>query len=157
MRKILLGILIGLLILGLAGTIAADPKKAKEPVDRITFIHYKDGAVKGVGKVAKGPACYKLMGVKWGSLPISYVVSPEVDLNAILIATAEWDNHTSATLFDRYKTDFSANFDDSPDGRNEYSFGNYSQSGVIAVTRIWYTRYSKQIVEYDVMFDSDFA
>ena len=156
MKKILLGILIGLVILGLAGPIAADPKKAKEPVDKITFIHYRDGTVKGVGKAVKGPACYKLMGIKWQSLSISYVINPEVDVNVILAATAEWDNHTGANIFDGYTVDNSANFDESPDERNEYSFGNYPQSGVIAVTRVWYTRYGKQIVEYDVMFDSDF-
>jgi hypothetical protein len=156
MKKLGLGILIGLVILGLAGPIAADPKKAKEPIDKITFIHYRDGTVKGVGKAVKGPACYKLMGIKWQALPISYVINPAVDENAIAAATAEWDKHTGANLFGEYTVDPSANFDEYPDGRNEYSYGDYSQSGVIAVTRVWYTRYGKQIVEYDVMFDTDF-
>lgn len=159
MKKILYAILIGAIISGLAQTTVADPKKEKEPVDRITFIHYRDGTVKVEGKPAPakgGPTCYKLLGIKWTKLPISYVVNPDVDVNAILAATTEWDSHTGATLFDGYSTDTSANFDDSPDGRNEYSVGNYPQSGVIAVTRIWYTRYTKSIVEYDVMFDSDF-
>lgn len=163
MKKFIFTILVCLIILGISGRIIATQNekenKFKEPIDKITFIHYKDGKVKieGKGAPAKELTCYKLLGVKWKTLPISYVISPEVNENAILAATAEWDRYTSATLFNGYATDSLANFDDSPDGRNEYSFGDYPQSGVIAVTRIWYTRYSKSIVEYDVMFDSDFT
>ncbi|MCW1310056.1 MAG: matrixin family metalloprotease [Candidatus Nanoarchaeia archaeon] len=104
----------------------------------------------------KVQTCYKLMGIKWKYFPINYVINPVVDANAIIASTVEWDSHTSRDLFGNYTIDESANFDDSPDGRNEYSYGNYPQSGVIAVTRVWYTRRSKEIVEYDVMFDSDF-
>lgn len=159
MRKIILGILIGLVILGLAGKTVADPKKEKEPIDRITFIHYRDGTVKVEGKPApaKGLSCYKLLGIKWIKLPIEYYVGPQIDVNAILSSTTEWDNHTRADLFGGYTVTSTADFDEYPDGKNEYSYGNYSQSGVIAVTRIWYTRYTKSIVEYDVMFDSDFT
>ncbi len=159
MKKILHAILIGIIVLGLAQTTVADPTKAKEPVDRITFIHYRDGRVKVEGrpKPAKTPTCYKLLGIKWKRLPVSYVISPQVNKDAILAATVEWDAHTRANLFGGYEVDESANFDDYPDGRNEYSLGNYPQEGVIAVTRIWYTRYSKEIVEYDVMFDSEFT
>ncbi len=157
MKKFFLGILIGLLILGFSNSITADPKKPKEPVDKITFIHYQDGTVKEVGKAVKNPTCYKLMGIKWQNFPISYVIGPDVNKKAIEAATAEWDKYTSTNLFSTYTIDASANFDETPDGKNEYSLGNYPQSGVIAVTRVWYTRYGKQIVEYDVMFDTDFT
>ncbi|MEM5872243.1 MAG: matrixin family metalloprotease [Candidatus Aenigmatarchaeota archaeon] len=130
--------------------------KYKEPLDSITFIHYKNGAVKIVGIESKAQLCYKLMGIKWKSFPINYVISPMIDSSAIIASTNEWDKYTSTNLFGSYEIDGSANFDSSPDGRNEYSYGNYPQSGVIAVTRTWYTRKSKEIVEYDVMFDSDF-
>ena len=33
-------------------------------------------------------------------------------------------------------------------------FGSYPDSNVIAVTVVWYTRYSKQIVDYDVLFNT---
>ncbi len=155
MKKIFVGLLVALLVVSaFASTVLAKPK---EPLDSITFIHYKDGKIKPIDQNGKAPTCYKLMGVKWKSLSINYVISPSVDKNAIIDGNNEWDSHTSATLFDGYTVDSSANFDDSADGRNEYSLGNYPQSGVIAVTRTWYTRFSKAIVEYDVMFDSDFA
>jgi hypothetical protein len=134
-----------------------ESKKFKEPVDSVTFIHYKDGKVKmDGGKASKGATCYKLMGVKWKKFPINFVINPAVDPNAVVEATKEWDKYTSVELFGEYSIDSSANFDSSPDGRNEYSYGNYPQSDVIAITRIWYTRFGKEIVEYDVMFDSDF-
>lgn len=134
---------------------SAESKKPKEPLDQITFIHYKDGKVKAAGSKG-GPTCYKLMGIKWKAFPISYVVGQGVDASAVAASANEWDSHTSTALFDGYTINASANFDDSPDGMSEYSVGNYQQSGVIAVTRTWYTRFGKQIVEYDVMFDSDF-
>lgn len=131
--------------------------KVKEPLERITFIHYRDGRIKPEGKARGASLCYKLMGIKWKSFPITYTIHTDLDVNAITAAVSEWDSHTSTNLFGSYSIDSSANFDDSPDGRNEYSYGDYPQSGVIAVTRVWYTRQSKQIVEYDVMFDTDFT
>lgn len=155
MKKHLILITI-LIVLGLTvSTVLAVPNK--EPLDEITFIHYRDGRIRPINPVAGGPLCYKLMGIKWKSLPVKYVIHTSLDANAIVASTNEWDSHTSTSLFDGYTKDGSANFDDSPDGRNEYSYGNYPQSGVIAVTRTWYTRYGKEIVEYDVMFDTDFT
>ena len=155
MGKIFVGLLVALLVVSVfASTVLAKPK---EPLDSITFIHYKDGKIKPIDQNGKTVPCYKLMGVKWKSFSISYVIGTNVDSTAISTSTKEWDDHTSTALFGSYRTDSSANFDSSPDGRNEYSYGNYPTSGVIAVTRTWYTRRSKEIVEYDVMFDSDFS
>ncbi len=159
MRKVLLSILIGVLILAISNPIAAKSKgkKINEPVDKITFIHYKGGKVRVEGKGAKAQTCYKLLGVKWRNLPIDYVIQTGIPESAISLATAEWDRWTSANLFGNFATDSLADFDeDSPDGKNEYSIGNYPEEGVIAVTNIWYTIRSKQIVEYDVLFDTDY-
>ncbi|MDP2908140.1 MAG: matrixin family metalloprotease, partial [Nanoarchaeota archaeon] len=41
--------------------------------------------------------------------------------------------------------------------KNAIAFGNYQQAGVIAVTSIWYTRVGKQIVEFDMLFDTDYT
>jgi len=136
--------------------------KAKEPLDKITFIHYRDGTVKEVGKTAKSPICYKLLGVQWRSLPVSYVINPDgynkaFVTNAISASTAEWDSHTSAILFNGYRIDNSATWDDTVsevDYNNEYVFGSYPDNNVIAVTNIWYTRYGRQIVDYDVLFNT---
>ena len=153
MKKLFVGLIVTLLVAtAFASTVLAKPK---EPLDSITFIHYKDGRTRVIPAAA--PLCYKLLGIKWKSLPVSYVIHTSLDADAIVASTKEWDDHTSAYLFNGYITDDSANFDDSSDGRNEYSYGDYPQSGVIAVTRVWYTRAGKKIVEYDVMFDTDFT
>ena len=58
--------------------------------------------------------------------------------------------------------DYSSTWDDdSPDGRNELLFGNYSKSGVIAVTIIW-GYFSgpppwREIIEFDILFDTDYT
>jgi hypothetical protein len=141
---------------------ASKENKSTEPVDKLTFIHYKDGKVKAEGKPAKAPSCYKLLGLKWKSLPVSYVINPNgydqgFVVSAISASAAEWDSHTSASLFDGYTVNYSATWDDSPsevDYMNEYVFGTYPDTNVIAVTNIWYTRFGKQIVDYDVLFNT---
>ncbi len=148
--------------------VAVNKSSALEPLEpgtleRIVFIHYANGKVVAS---AKAPSCYKLLGVKWKSLPISYVVNPEVEAivpGAVFTSNETWDTATSKELFnDSYSLDATANWDgDYPDGRNEYSMGNYPQSGVIAVTVIWtgvpIGSKGKQIIEFDVMFDKDFT
>jgi len=157
MKKIIIATLIAAIIL--TPMVLAAPKE-KEPVDKITFIHYKNGEVKIVGGGQKGPACYSLMGIKWGSLPISYVINAggynaNFVTTAISASTKTWDDATTKNLFSSYTTDPSAAFDSSiSDGKNEYVFGPYGNSNVIAITNIWYTRYGKQIVDYDVLFNT---
>jgi hypothetical protein len=80
--------------------------------------------------------------------------------SAIMAGATEWDSHTGANLFGPYLIDNTANWDSTPDKRNELSFGNYNQTGVIAVTRYWISsvnKTTKRIVEFDIMFDTDFA
>jgi hypothetical protein len=156
MRKIILALIMTML---LVPVVLADPKP-KEPVDKITFIHYKDGEVKIVGGGPKADTCYKLMGIKWGTLPINYVINPgsyeqSFVTGAISASTATWDAATSRNLFNSYSIDPNAVWDSSSaDGVNEYVFGPYSNSNVIAVTNVWYTRNTKQIVDYDVLFNT---
>ncbi len=135
-------------------------------LEKTLFVHYADGRV--ISK-ARTPVCYKLYGVKWNSLPVSYVIHPDVESTvpgAVFASAETWDSATSKELFkNTYTLDSSADWDgdpgDYPDGRNEYSFGNYPEDGVIAVTVLWTgvpTRgRGRQIIEYDVLFDTDFA
>lgn len=155
------------LIVMVLSVVSAIPtnNKVTEPLDKITFIHYKDGTVKQVGKAASaGTTCYKLLGVKWSSLPISYIIDPtnsgmssDSVLNAIATSTKSWDDATSKPLFSGSATG-SATWDDGTinpvDYQNEYVFDSYSDNNVIAVTNIWYTIYGKQIVDYDVLFNT---
>jgi hypothetical protein len=156
-----------------SGVNVPDVAKSRVPLvepgtlEKTIFIHYAKSS-KPAG--AKAPTCYKLLGAKWKSLPINYVVNPTGSgltedalndvLNAIKASTTEWDSHTSATLFGTGEINYSANWDsDYPDGINEYSWGNYSEPGVIAVTVVWsgipLGGKGRQIIDYDVMFDMD--
>lgn len=134
-------------------------------LERTIFIHYAKPPTAGG---AKAPTCYKLLGVKWKSLPVNYLVNPtgsglsdEDVLNSIAASTNEWDSHTTTALFGTGSIDYTADWDSSyPDGRNEYSWGNYSEPGVIAVTVVWsgvpIGGKGRQIIEYDVLFDTDY-
>jgi hypothetical protein len=187
MRKLSLGISIGLTVFALFGItiaqalvfiparvvpsdvivsvpdVAVNKIPALEPgtLERTIFIHYANG--KAVAHT-KAPTCYKLLGVKWKLLPVSYVIHPDLEAmvpGAISASVKTWDDATSKGLFNGYSIDSSANWDSNyPDGRNEYSLGDYPEEGVIAVTVVWsgvpLGGKGRQIIEYDVMFDTDF-
>jgi hypothetical protein len=154
--KKLLALITVFVILGTAvSTVLAEPKE-KEPIDSVTLIHYIDGRVKLVG----GGSCSKLLGVKWGILPVSYVINPTNSGNtekfvttAIFNSAEEWDSHTNANLFSDYTVNSGAVWGNADDS-NDYVFSYISNTGIIAVTRYWYTRYGRQIVDYDVLFNT---
>ncbi|NIO21350.1 MAG: matrixin family metalloprotease [Candidatus Aenigmarchaeota archaeon] len=159
--------------------------EGKGKPQKIVFIHYKKGHAKptcnnnGICEPELGEkkncadckngggeesTCYTFLGkgVKWRDLPVNYVIHPDLDTGAISSAASEWDSHTSANLVGSYSIDNGATWDDeTPDGRNEMVFGDYSQSGVIAVTIIWGYFNGKpntrEILEFDILFDTDFT
>ena len=116
--------------------------------------------------------CYTFLsrGLKWKDLPVDYVIDPDNNdgltqgfiTGAITASASEWDAHTSAGLFGEYTIDHNATWDDeTPDGRNELLFGDYSQPGVIAVAIVWGhfigPPSTRQIVEFDILCDTDFT
>ncbi len=142
--------------------------------DKISFIHYaKPDKAK---KITKIPFCYKLLGVQWKTLPVDYVINPtnpyglsnEFIAGAISNSAETWDYSTSGELFS--DIDYSTSGDSSnisffdydarygvQDFKNSIVFGDYPQQGVIGVTTIWFTRgKNKQIVEFDILLDTDF-
>jgi len=162
MKKILFALMITVMLL--SPVVLAKNEKQTEPLDKITFIHYKDGTIKEVGKAVSRETCYKLMGVKWNTLPVSYVINPtnpqglkkEFITSTISTSAETWDAATSKELFgDSFSVNDKVQYG-VQDYQNAITFGNYPTANVIAVTSVWYTRLGKQIVEFDVMFDTDF-
>lgn len=190
MKKLGIAILIGIVVVVLSGVATAGTgrlipvvEQAKEkakadisPViektdegfalsppglEKIVFIHYKKGFAKPSGGT-KGAACYGFLskGAKLKSVG-DLTIHPDLDVSTILASANEWDSYTSATLFGTSTIDSTANWDsDAPDGRNEFSYGNYLQEGVIAVTIVWgyFSGHpsTREIVEFDVMFDTGY-
>ncbi len=129
-------------------------------LERIDFIHY--AKPDNVGNPSKtSNSCYKLMGIKWNTLPVRYVINPvnsqgldySFIANAISTSAETWDSDTSKELFnDLYVIDASARYRVF-DSKNSIVFGPYSDNNVIAVTSVWYTRAGKQIIEFDMLFN----
>lgn len=144
---------------------------AKDFLVKRTIVHYKDQKSKpGNGASSVGAGCYKLMGVKWKSFPVTYVINTtnplgltEENITTAFSTSAEtWDASTSRELFaDTYTVDSTARYngnDPRPDGRNSLVFGdNEADYNVIAVTSIWYTLFGRQIVDFDISFETNFG
>ncbi len=172
MKKLSLGILILVVVLALSGVAVAisnqGAEKSNAPgLEKIEFIHWKkDFARPEAAKAPKPPACYKTLlptKVKWPAIPVNYAINPTNPQNlaesfvesAISTSAETWDATTSRELFNgAYTVDYTATYG-AQDYENAITFGNYPTAGVIAVTTVWYNPATKAIVEFDVMFDTD--
>ncbi len=157
--------------LGATANAATDKDGGK---DKITFIHYKDGTIKPTSPGKGGSAqnyAFLGKGVKWKTLPVNYTINPtnKDSLSSDFVTTAisggaeEWDAYTGAELFATYSVDVNAGYDGgaTADGRNEFVFGNYLSSNVIAVTTIWGyfggPVQTRSIVETDILFNNYYS
>ncbi|MEM5874456.1 MAG: matrixin family metalloprotease [Candidatus Aenigmatarchaeota archaeon] len=140
---------------------------SKESLEKIEFIHWKKGAVKGQAK-SPSNTCYKFLTptkVRWKILPVNYVINPinpqglSTDFigQAILTSAETWDTVTSKELTSNtYEIDYTASYG-VQDYKNSIVFGNYPTENVIAVTTVWYIPSTKEVVEFDMMFDTDWV
>lgn len=143
-------------------------------LESITYIHYQDGSAKPdkpPGKPeensGKTVTCYGFLskGAKLTSIenllinPTNSGMAESDVLDSTVASAMEWDNHTSATLWGTISLDSTANFDDSPDGLNEVSFGPYGDPNVIAVTRVWgvFRGKNKYIDQFDILFNTAYS
>jgi len=155
----------------MAVPVLAASEDSKSNLEKVMFVHYKNGAEKHYFATAdtttatSSSNCYKLMGVKWPSLPVSYVINPtnkeglssKFVTSAVSRAAETWDYSTSKELFrNTYSVDSSAKYG-VQNYKNTISFGSYPSTSVIAITYVWYTKTTKQIVEFDMLFNSYFA
>lgn len=120
---------------------------------------------------------FKLMtgGVKWKTFPAYIDVNPSgsgldsLVLSVITASAEEWDdgaysgwggvtpNLFQVSGFSTLTYDQLAWTSDKLDHHNTLVWGNYPNSGVIAVTIVWYDRATKAIVEFDMVFDTDYV
>lgn len=141
-----------LLCVGIAGA----ERPVKEPVDKLVFVHYKDAA--RAPPAGDQTASYKLMGMKWKQFPVSYTVNTANTYGLTAGAVGEnvqaafsaWDASTSRALFGTGGLTSAA----PAVGRNDVFWGPIEDRNVIAVTTVWYTRGSKEIVEADIQLNA---
>lgn len=147
-------------------------------IEQVIFIHYVKGNAK---PQEKETSYFKLIGARWKSFPITLEVNPsgsglkeEFVIEAIRLAAEEWDSGMYSQLLGYQWYGVSPNLfmdnifltskgyndlawtADKLDGYNTLVWGNYPTPGVIAVTLIWFDRATKTIIEFDVVFDTDF-
>ena len=129
---------------------------------RVDFVHYAQ-SVAPAKRPVKTDACYKLLGGKWKTTPVNYVINPSNPqylnvtfvMSAISAAAETWDASTSSELFNNaYSVDFNAKYG-IQDYKNTIQFGDYSDGNAIAVTSVWFNR--KGIVEFDILFNTKYA
>lgn len=140
-------------------------------LEKIEFIHYKKGFAKpDAPKAPKSPSCYKFLTpgkspIRWRNLPVNYAINPtnpqglaETFITGAVSTSAEtWDAVTGKELMsDTYAVDSTAVYG-IQDYENAITFGDYPTTGVIAVTAVWYNPATKAIVEFDIMFDTDWT
>ncbi|MHC4225889.1 MAG: matrixin family metalloprotease [Planctomycetota bacterium] len=177
--KILITILVGLLVLlAVAPTIPAGDKAAEQAqsarqkdaktppeLERVTFVNiprwssppwYPEGC--------EDTDTYRLVmgGIRWlaDDPQVNCVVytldAPAGAYSAVVPGFDAWDNVTSAAIFGS----ISENSTDSApdivaDGANTISWNSIDGlGGAVAVTSFWYWPHTKELVEFDMVFDS---
>ena len=167
MKKILVGLIIAILVTQFA-LLSSAFAVGQPDVQRAVFVHYASHAAKPQPPSGDSGS-YKTF-AKWSVTPVKYTINPVGsrmsgnEVNIVTLAAGEWDEGdvsnwggVTRNLFNyagssnKDYADFSAR-----DGENTIAWGNYPQSGVIAVTFIWYTR-TRQILEFDMLFDTDWT
>lgn len=116
-------------------------------------------------------SCYAFMGqygkklLSWKRGPIYYTINPNgfsesFVAEAVSAGAEEWDENTSAELFDN-------NYAVSSGPETKYKLQNYVNAisfedyyedpNIIAAANIWYNPATKEIVEFDIVFETDFT
>lgn len=105
------------------------------------------------------PGDYKLMGVKWSTLPLTLYVEDEGMVDEIGLGASEWDRYTNAELVSTVEqkegiTIFDEVEAKTPDYQNELVWADLD-SGIIAVCYTW--SYGDDIIQFDIAFNTDFV
>jgi len=180
LKKIALFGLLLILIISIAVPVAfAKPENPGPPdIQQRIFIHFAKPNPAKPKPPSGETGYYKLLGAKWKSFPVPIEVNPSnpdnLDetfvLTAIHTAAEEWDDGAysnwggvSPNLFEVSAIFSTKTYDDLAwtsdklDHKNTIVWGNYPTSGVIAVTIVWYNVVTKTILEFDIIFDTDYA
>lgn len=133
-------------------------------IAKAEFIHHDKGYQKNTVTSSFVPGsgtCWGTFATWNNSLPVRYVINPNNPqglgsafiTSAISTSAETWDAATSKELFrDTYTIDSRARYG-KLDGKNSIVFGATSP-GTIAVTSTWYYTSTRQIIEFDMKFNT---
>jgi len=160
MKKLIMSLALATLFLSIAGIGIARNNKASPPtIEKVTFVHYEIPRHNSPPPWDETEDDFRLIagGVRWPGT-ISYEVNPaESGLGAELVkstleASSEtWDGETGFELFGAPTLTESTSI--GYDGTNRIVWGALDP-GVIAVTYLWYYPSTKEIIEFDMVFNT---
>jgi len=160
---------------GSSGVIVNVPDIAAEKspaLEMIEIVHKRKAKPDNQGKPSNSPkqdSCYGFISgkarlIESENIYINYSgsgMSEDAVLDAVASSTLTWDRETSIDIYGTIASDLTANFDYYADGKNEISFGSYTDSNTIAVTRMWGyfsgKPTSRYITEFDILFNTNYT
>jgi len=160
MRKLFVSLILASLVATMIGIpVAASQATTPPNIEKVTFVHYAKSSGHSKPVWDETVEDFRLIagGVKWFST-ISYEVNPagsglDRDLvRSTLEASSEtWDSETEFELFapSELTEETAIGYDET----NRIVWGELNP-GVIAVTYLWYNPATKQIVEFDMVFNT---
>jgi hypothetical protein len=161
-------LLITLFVLSSLAAVAAAKPAQKQEIGKVVFIHYREMPsqpdwVPSRGGKEEGNGGYRLLkgGVKWADedLPVKYSINPagsgfgENAINAIFMAFETWDAEVAKEIFDNVVeiTDRSGTL---RDDNNTVSWAYIDDERIVAQCTIWYYINTKEMVEFDIVFNT---
>ena len=156
MKRILLALLLAVFAISIA-----HPATSKPQLEKITFVHYIKGS-QGKPTWDENATDYKLIagGIRWKILPIKYNISlylkpsnltEDFVISAINNASETWDSYVDTNLYEMQGITYEPVI--LGDGNNTVGWGALPEN-VIAVTHLWYNPATKEIVEFDIVFNT---
>ena len=163
MRKLIVSFVLASLVLSMTGIpVAASQPPTLPNIEKVTFVHYAKSSDHSRPVWDDTVEDFRLIagGVRWLGT-ISYVVNPtgselnpEVVRSTLETSSETWDVATSFELFASPTVTSGTSI--GYDSTNRVIWG-ILDPGVIGVTHLWYNPATKEIVEFDMVFNTYYA
>jgi len=155
MKRLFVCLVLASLVLGMTGI----PVAASPTIEKVTFIHHAKPADLSKPVWDDTVEYFKLIagGVKWLSAipyevnPAGSGLDPELVRSTLGASSETWDLETSFELFSSPTITGETSVGD--DKTNRIVWGELNP-GIIAVMYLWYNPATKQIVEFDMVFNT---
>jgi len=160
MKRLLGSLIIAVLLLSIAHVgVAASSQPMTPSIEKVTFVHYAKPSSDSKPTWDDSIDNFRLIagGVRWSDTigyevnPAGSGLDPEVVRSTLQTSSETWDAQTPFELF--APPALTAETTIGRDGKNRVVWGSLDP-GVIAVTYLWYKPATKQIIEFDMVFNA---